>query len=44
LESEEAKWHLRHQQDSPATVIENISLGWLNLLTQVCSNKPVQPH
>jgi hypothetical protein len=36
LESAEAKWHLQHQQASPATVIENISLGWLNILLQVC--------
>lgn len=35
LESAEAKWHLRHQQDSPGTVIENVSVGWLNLLLQV---------
>lgn len=37
LESAEAKWHLQHQLNSPATVIENVSLGWLNLLVQVCS-------
>ena len=35
LEAAEAKWQLQYQQDNPGTVIENVSVGWLNLVLQV---------
>lgn len=44
LAEAEALWHLQHKQDSPGTVIENVSLGWLNLLLQSLWTPVLEKH